>query len=620
MTKISLFFDLSVFKKNIFKKPVYLCIEKTAPTMKQTTLITWLLLFCIFHFHVFAQKHDYIWLPCGGKVSIWPFGSSNYQNGGTVMDFNIYPPSTKLTGFALLMYPQAIISDKNGNLVAYTNGCHIVNKNHQIMEEGDTINPGLYQGRTQCLLFYPTYQGTVFLPDPGNEDRYYLFHMAWDYGGNTWQSGQRYYYSLIDAKANGGLGKVVDKNHLILENAEVGGYVTATKHANGRDWWVVSPHHFKNVYYSFLLTPNGVEVQAPQTLGDSILSTCCGMTLFTPDGSKYFRGTSLGGLQMLDFDRCTGRFSNPVFIPSDSIGKHGPSGFAASLDNHYLYVTTNKFVFQYDLTAPVLSETKTLVAQYDSTYYNPELGSFHQARLAPDGKIYTVNLNYVPEMGVIHHPERAGTACRVEQHGFRLPALYGNDFIFNFPHYRLGPLDGSACDTLGLNNQPLANFRWSAEDSLAPLRIQFSEVCNYEPTAWTWDFGDGAASTERYPEHQYTQAGKYEVCLSARNVHGSHTFCRTLYLGVTAVQYPDLARGIEVMPNPFSEVLGVLLQLELSAPRLLLRDAHGRLCRTAALTAGFNEVHTADLPAGLYFWEVWSGGIRVQTGRGVKVE
>ncbi|MBK7468960.1 MAG: hypothetical protein IPJ43_20445 [Saprospiraceae bacterium] len=34
------------------------------------------------------------------------------------------------------------ISDIEGNLVAYTDGHNIFNRAHQIMEGGDTINPG----------------------------------------------------------------------------------------------------------------------------------------------------------------------------------------------------------------------------------------------------------------------------------------------------------------------------------------------------------------------------------------------------------------------------------------------------------------------------------------------
>ena len=575
-----------------------------------------------FQLFVAAQKHDNVWLPGRGKLITYQFSNGiTYQFGGVIMDFKQYPPKPALENFPLIMYPSAIISDKNGNLFAYTNGCHIVNKNHEIMDNGDTINPGLYQGQTQCLLYYPTYQGTIFIPDPGNEDRYYLFHIALDYGiSNPYFAGQRYYYSLIDASENGGLGKVVDKNQLILEDSAVGGYISAVKHANGRDWWVVSPHRVANKYFVFLVTPEGVKSPLEQVIGDSLPGPCCGMTLFSPNGEKYFRSTTPSGLQILDFDRCTGVFSNPIFIPTDSIGYSGPAGLAASNDNHFLYVSTNKFLFQYDLFATDIPSSKVFLAQNDSTYYNPEKGTFHHARLAPDGKIYLVSLNYVPEMAVVQFPERQGLASKVEQHGYKLPALYGNDFIFNFPHYRLGPVDGSSCDTLGIDNIPLANFRWDFEDTLSPLQIAFTEVCSYEPTTWHWDFGDSQTSSERFPLHAYDSSGIYNVCLIASNANGSDTLCRTLYLGVSAVENPLVQTAIEVFPNPFQEVLEVSLGVDLRRPKFRLYDQYGRLLREEVLGLGINEIQTASLPRGLYFWEILSGGVRVRSGKVVKID
>ncbi|HAD14112.1 MAG TPA: hypothetical protein DCF33_16940, partial [Saprospirales bacterium] len=136
----------------------------------------------LIHLAAQAQKHDNVWMAGRGKVAAYQFSNGiTYLFGAAIIDFQQSPPKPKLENLALNMYPTAIISDKKGNLIAYTNGCHIVNKNHEIMDNGDTINPGYYQGQNQCLFYYPTYQGAIFLPDPANENRYYLFHMALDY-------------------------------------------------------------------------------------------------------------------------------------------------------------------------------------------------------------------------------------------------------------------------------------------------------------------------------------------------------------------------------------------------------------------------------------------------------
>ena len=574
-------------------------------------------------FNAFSQKHDNIWLPGSGKIAEYPFTGVYYPWGGVTMDFKNFPPSTNRRDLALIMYAQAIVSDKNGNLVAYTNGCHLINKNNEIMENGDTLNPGLFHtGGQQCKIYYPAYQGTIFLPAPGSDSLYYLFHIGMNLTDTfPWFAGQRFYCSVVDASANDGLGRVTDKNHLLYENGGMAPYVTAVKHANGRDWWVVTTKRFTNRYYVFLLDLTGPKYAHTQVIGDSLSrgSQTSGQTGFSPDGKKHFNASNNTGLQLLDFDRCTGYFSNPVFMDSSEVGKFGPNGVAVSHDNHFLYVSTSKFVYQFDLTASDIISSKILLDSID-LIPNPEIGTFLDAMLAPDGKIYMVSLNYVPDMPVIQFPERAGLACKVEQHGFKLPSLYGNDFIFNFPHYRLGPVDGSSCDSLGIDNIPLANFRWDFEDSLSPLQVTFSEVCSYEPNAWHWDFGDGTSSSERYPIHAFDSSGIYRVCLIASNDNGADTLCKTLYLGTSTVKNPQIDTGIEVFPNPFQEAFNVSVSVELHSPTFRLYDPFGRMIIEAPLGLGINEIATFSYLPGIYFWALYAGGTRLKSGKVIKME
>jgi hypothetical protein len=576
------------------------------------------------HFLALSQKHDNIWLAGDGSPSTHEFSNGiTYQFGGALMDFTHFPPKSTLTDYYLGFYVQSSIADSSGNLVAYTNGCHIANKNHQLMDNGDTINPGIYHaGTQQCKLYYPAFQGTIFLPAPGSNTLYYLFHMGMNFLDTfPWFASQRLYYSVLDASANNGLGKVIDKNHLLYANGGIAPYVSATKHANGRDWWVITTKQFTNRYYVFLLDPAVPKFIHSQVLGDSMSrgSQCCGQTGFSPDGTKYFNAGGETGLQLLDFDRCKGLFSNPIFIDSSEVGRFGATGVAISHDNHFMYVSTSIFVYQFDLKASDLIQSKVLLDSIDYVP-NPEIGTFLDAMLAPDGKIYMVSLNYIPDMPVINFPERQGQASKVEQHGFKLPALYGNDFIFNFPHYRLGPVDGSSCDTLGIDNLPLAEFRWDYEDTLSPLQLTFSEVCSYEPTAWRWNFGDGNTSIERFPIHTYDSAGIYQACLIASNTNGADTLCKTLYLGTSAIENPMVEVAIQVFPNPFQDVLSVSLGVGLHHPVFRLFDQFGKLLHVETIGQGINELSTKAYPSGLYFWELLSGGTRVRSGKLVKMD
>lgn len=188
--------------------------------------------------------------------------------------------------------------------------------------------------------------------------------------------------------------------------------------------------------------------------------------------------------------------------------------------------------------------------------------------------------------------------------------------VTNFPNYRLGPLDGSVCDTLGLDNLPIAWFRYE-QDTLNPNIFEFRDLSYYEPATWSWDFGDGASSTERHPIHTYTNSGSYQVCLTVGNDNGSNTHCKTVQLTVSAAQ-PAWVESIKVGPSPFRERLAVSLSANLRSPLFRLYDMTGRLVRSERLGLGINESDTSNLPPGMYFWEVLAGNERVKSGKVVK--
>ena len=67
----------------------------------------------------------------------------------------------------------------------------------------------------------------------------------------------------------------------------------------------------------------------------------------------------------------------------------------------------------------------------------------------------------------------------------------------------------------------------------APLTVEFADLSANDPTSWSWEFGDGAASTMQNPNHQYEDAGRYTVSLTATNVHGSDTETKLHYVMAT---------------------------------------------------------------------------------------
>ena len=553
-----------------------------------------------------AQKQDYNWL-FGGDDNV----------GLILLDFETEPPSVSLIENPPLEFDltNAGISDSTGNLLFYTNGIVVVNAQHQVMENGDSLNPGevawdFYNEG------YPMHQGALILPKPSSDSLFYIFHAVNEYPQSNIPStfSSSFLYSLVNPYHNNGQGKVLEKNVVLVADTLDVSKIVGVKHGNGRDWWVLFPEQNRYGYHTFLLNPEGILYQGIRYVHPvaGYGKASVGFAAFSPDGTKYarhdIRGLPVGHfVRLYDFDRCTGMLSNQIHIPlSDTAGV---GGIAFSPDSRYMYVSSQELIYQFDVTVQDVEATKTIVAVtdgYRDTLPNGSVwlfpSTFSGAMLGPDGRIYIHAAGSARHLHVIEYPNRAGLACNVRQHSVKFPASSFRT-IPNVPHYRLGPLDGSPCDTLGLDNHPLAGFR-HAIDSSNSLRVIFTDNSFYEPTTWLWAFGDGSTSTLKDPLHKYDAPGTYLVCLTVSNEYDSDTFCREVTVdapNATEETGPQ-APAIKVWPNPARSGVAVELPQPPARPvRLVLYDALGREVYRTLSRAGERQL----------FFDVsgWAGGV-----------
>ncbi|MBK8414468.1 MAG: hypothetical protein IPL22_08150 [Bacteroidetes bacterium] len=74
-------------------------------------------------------------------------------------------------------------------------------------------------------------------------------------------------------RGDNGLGEVTQKNISLLNNIRLVDCLTAIKHGNGRDWWVIaklSTAHLQtsnNTWFVYLISPNGISVVNTQNVG-----------------------------------------------------------------------------------------------------------------------------------------------------------------------------------------------------------------------------------------------------------------------------------------------------------------------------------------------------------------
>ena len=436
--------------------------------MKRTIIIH-LFLF-IFPITVFSQ----------GINNFWMMGYASYAGppfGGIDLDF--------ITGQPVITYvPREMefrravstICDSSGNLLFVTNGVYIADATGDTMQNGSGLNPSVYTSWYPDGL--PPPQMNVIIPDPGNPDLYYLFHTTIDdpFGALL----TRYlYYSIVDMSLNSGLGAVSSKNQILLNDSLCKGNLTACKHANGRDWWLISHKAYSTLYYKFLITPNGIQGPFIQSIGINRTNDV-GQAVFSPDGN-YFACYNLPSnpppnLEIFNFDRCSGLLGNPVHIAM--FDSATGVGVAFSPNSQFLYVSSTRYVYQFDVTSTNIPATQTTVAVWDGFYSpNPPLATvFNIQQLAPDGKIYIGTGNSTLHLHVINQPDSAGLACDLVQHGLPLPAFNYNS-LPNHPNYFLGALTGSPCDTLtSLQTEPTTNQQLNVFPN--PNNGQFTLVFN----------------------------------------------------------------------------------------------------------------------------------------------
>ncbi|MFZ1695168.1 MAG: T9SS type A sorting domain-containing protein [Flavobacteriales bacterium] len=390
-----------------------------------------------------AQSRSNLWLGGFEDQSPPPWGGVDL--GFTSESLSV-APATRVIDF---FRTNANITDSEGNLQFSTNGAFLGNALGDTLLNGTGLNPSNYTNLYPEGLHGSQY--ALILPEPESSTVYHLIHCAADRQA-PYIHALQLYRTTVDMSHANGLGAAVVKNEVVFSDTLVAGKITAVRHANGRDWWVLCHRHASDIYYRLLVTPEGVSAPEQQPIG-VVRRYTAGQACFSLQGDKfaYYFGISGEDLEIFDFDRCTGLLSNPVHVPIDDLNNHG--GVAFSPSGRYLYVSSIDMVYQFDTWASDIAGSRVTIAVWDG-FYSPSppfATMFDIAQLAPDGKIYIGTGNGTLHLHVINEPDNSGLACGMVQHGVELPRYFMNS-LPNHPNYHLGPIDGSICDSLGIDS------------------------------------------------------------------------------------------------------------------------------------------------------------------------
>ena len=397
------------------------------------------------------------------EANIWYFG----VDAG--LDFNPGAPVALTNGVMNQWEGCASIADANGNLLFYTDGERIWNKNHLQMPNGFGLKG--YMSSSQSALI---------VPKPGSANIYYVF--------TTWQ-GLGANYSEVDMTLQGNLGDVTTKNNLLFSTSDE--KLTAVKHSNGTDVWVVYHKRTTDEFNAFLVTSSGVASSPVLSTGTVIAIQAMGCMKVSPDGKKLAAAfMTPEKYELLDFDNTTGMVSNPVVIPcpvSSGSLPYYSYGVEFSPDGSKLYVSADncKNLYQYDVNAgsaaSIIASAKVVGTTASS--------SISQLQLGPDKKLYACRFGD-GYLGVVNDPNAMGTACNYVDKGVALGGKNNTmglpGFIQSYFYGCAKPLadagqDTSICKGNGVTISATGggNYLWSTGEATASISVTPSGTTIY---------------------------------------------------------------------------------------------------------------------------------------------
>jgi len=388
-----------------------------------------------------AQKEDYVWLN-GYNYDTFIEGNESF-----IFDFKNGSSPKSAQGVIPVTFfgNNASICDKNGNLLFYTNGCHVADANHEIMPNGSDLNAGewLEDFRNGICTDYPGTQDILILPDPTDDQLFYIIHKTIEIGSPSFRSLK---YSTIDLALNGNNGEVTSKNNIIIDDFKLMySYLTSIRHSNKKDWWIIQPDKEKS-FHTILLNEQGFSNYGRQNSGApefQEFSSASGTASFSPDGNFYAFYNVYDNLLLYDFDRETGLLSNlrqlelaRVFPPNVVF-----SSVEWSPNSRFLYVAIQDELWQVDTWEDDLEDGKVLIDRWNGVQ-DPFSTNFYLMALAPDCRIYMRSTSGTFSIHVINNPNEKGTACDLVQQGVKLPFPIAS--MPNFPRFRVDEED--KCD------------------------------------------------------------------------------------------------------------------------------------------------------------------------------
>ncbi len=159
---------------------------------------------------------------------------------------------------------------------------------------------------------------------------------------------------------------------------------------------------------------------------------------------------------------------------------------------------------------------------------------------------------------------------------------------------------------------PVAAFSY---ELLQDGQVQFTDLSQFGPVSWSWDFDDGAGSTEQNPVHTYAASGMYQVCLTVANLAGQDVSCQEVDIVISSDEAAQADATVGAYPSPVADKLNINLgALAGQAVPLSLVNSLGQLVKQERSDNAAQNISlpTAELRPGIYRLVVEAAGKRVK--------
>ena len=393
----------------------------------------------------YGQKHDFNWL-----IGYGDFTTTVPNRDGLLLNFDGNAVTAEVFEKEEWFFLTSLAySDADGDLQLYSDGCAFYDEHGTLLINGDNIHQFSFCASSPAdRTGYAATQGMLAFPTV-DQDIVAVFYDEEYIGQDTIGAGtfgrHRLQRAFIDLKEN----VVISKKETVLDDFE-GGIMSATKHSNGQDWWLMNLDFFSNEYKCLLLSDGEVQDTVSSFWGSKVKNKDAPQASFSSDGTQFARFNPDDDLHLFDFDRSTGQLSNFRLIDVPTIeGNGNAGGLAFSSSGRFLYVNDAVQIWQYDTWAQDIAASIVQVAEREPLNVGQEIFNipiwtfFFKMALAPDCRIYLSSRNGVDRIYSIMYPDRKGLACEVVQN-IQIP-VWNSSTTPHYPNYRLD--NGPFCDS-----------------------------------------------------------------------------------------------------------------------------------------------------------------------------